>query len=174
MFDCEKTQPLLSEFANAELSTPLLKQVERHLQVCAACRQDFATEMDILVNLGDLPLIKCPDQVTDNILARIEYEARPPRISHRRFWLLGTSSLAAAALALMILAPWSETTNSNDSYTNQEIRSATAEAQYALAKVAAVINQNEKSAFEQVFGQEIPGAVGGSLRHLTKNLQGEV
>jgi len=87
---------------------------------------------------------------------------------------VGASGLVAAGLALVLLAPFSNHPGSSDSYSSNEIQSATIEAQWALAKVVSVINKNEKNAFDQVFGQEIHGAVGGSLRLLTKNLQGEV
>lgn len=172
MMNCEKIQILLPEFARDELASVLTGQVETHLMQCQACRLEFEGELELMVGLGGLPMVACPEQVTTAIFDEIDQEKQQARWS--KPWLLGTSTLVAASLALFLLFPQSPVPVSESDYTRAEIRNATRDAHYALAKVAAVINHNESNAFEQVFGQEIPDAVGGSLRLLTKNLQGEV
>ncbi len=88
--------------------------------------------------------------------------------------------MVAAGLALILLLPQDKPKTTPEfqatpkTYSSLEIQSATSKARLAQAKVASVINRNEASVFEQVFGEEIPGAVGGSLLQLTKSLQGEV
>jgi len=179
MLNCGKIQNLLSQYANAELITPLRAQVDEHLRQCSACRQELDTEMELLTTLGNLPLVSCPEFVSENILEAIEMDEKRQN-SNRVFWPLGAATLVAAGLALILLLPQDQSkTNpgfldNGRTFTNEEIQTATSDARLALAKVASVINRNETSAFEQVFGEEIPGAVGGSLLLITKNLQGEV
>ncbi len=174
MFDCKKTLHLLPEYTQQDLNPLERKCVENHLALCPSCREEYATEQLIIESLGDLPLLKCPDLVTKNILVQIETQAETQDRENVRPWFWDASSLVAAGLALVFFAHLFFPAISSDSYSRQEIQSATVEAQWALAKVAAVIDRQQKSSFEQVFGQEIPTAVGGSLRLLTKNLQGDV
>ena len=179
MLNCQKIHSLISQYATGELVDSVREEVGEHLQQCNDCRQELDTELELLTSLGNLPLVPCPDQVTENILEVIQNE-EDRQSSNSQNWVWGISTLMAAVLALIILLPQSElgsnaeNQNSNQTYTTLEIQSATSEARLALAKVASVINRNENNAFKQVFGQEIPGAVGGSLLHITKNLQGEV
>ncbi len=179
MLNCTKIQTLLSQYATEELVNPLRDQVTAHLQQCPACKQESETELALLDTLGSLPLVSCPDQVTQNILDLVETEEKR-QYSPNNFWWLGAATLVAAGLALILLLPQNQLgtpprlEDTTETYTSLEIQSANYEARLALAKVASVINRNEKNAFEQVFGQEIPGAVGGSLLQITKSLQGEV
>ena len=171
--NCEKIQTQLAEYASGNLPDTLQGIIEEHLLDCQHCQLEFEAELEMHFNLGSLPLVQCPQQVTNNILDEIEEEERRHRNSGR-FWLMGATTLVAAGLALILLMPTSNPVCPGPSYSQTEIRTATQEAQWALAKVATVINHHESTAFEQVFGQDIPGAVGGSLRKITKNLQGEV
>ena len=173
MMNCENIQDLLPEFAQRDLPDALLGEIAEHLKGCKSCAQEFETELDFLVNLSGLPLVECPAHVTTGILGQIEAEENQSRVKTTN-WLLGASTLMAAGLALVLLLPTTNPTPSPDNFSQTEIREATHQAHYALAKVATVINRNESNAFEQVFSKEIAGAVGGSLRHITKNLQGEV
>ncbi len=173
MIRCQKAQALLQKFATGDLPTAAQVLVEAHLEQCESCRLEFETEMELLVNLGELPLVPCPQPITNNILTRIEIVERRQNTAGNH-WLLATSTLVAAGLALVLLLPGTTPTTPPETYSHREIITATKEAQWALAKVATVINRNEKNAFEQVFRKEIPGAVGGSLHRITKNLQGEV
>ncbi len=179
MLNCTKIQGLLSQYASGELVNPIREQVGDHLLQCTTCRQELDTELELLETLGSLPLVACPDMVTETILEIIENEERQHN-STSRYWWLSASTLVAAGLALILLLPQDQikTTpglqSNQKTYSSLEIQSATSEARLALAKVASVINRNEKNAFEQVFGEEIPDAVGGSLLLITKSLQGEV
>ncbi len=170
---CEKVHTLLPEYAKGSLPPSLQGVLDEHLQQCQSCQKDFVVEMEMMVNLGSLPLVPCPDHVTNDILEEIEIAERLQK-SSGRYWLWGASTLVAAALALIILMPSSHNSPSTEPFSTAEIRVAAREASFALAKVATVINHNENQAFEQVLGREIPDAVGESLRRITKNLQGEV
>lgn len=171
--NCEKTLALFPEIGRGNLPPAEWEQISKHLDHCSECRKEFETELELLVGLGSLPLVECPRKVTDEILLQIEeMESNNSGKPHR--WLLGATSLVAAGLALILLWPSADPVPAEDVYSSLEINKAALEAQWVLAKVVTVINRNETNAFEQVFGQEIPGAVGGSLRHITKNLQGEV
>ena len=179
MLNCTKIQGLLSQYASGELAIPVGEQVGDHLLQCTTCQQELDTELELLGALGSLPLVTCPEMVTENILEVIENEEMQHN-STSRYWWLSASSLVAAGLALILLLPQDQlkTTpgvqDTQNTYSSLEIQSATSEARLVLAKVASVINRNEKNAFEQVFGEEIPDAVGGSLLLITKSLQGEV
>jgi len=173
MMNCEKINGLLPEFVAGELPEETATMIDLHLADCPQCRQEFETELDLMVNLSGLPVVKCPDHVTAGILEEIENDEKKTQVPDR-FWMLKTSTLVAAALALFLLMPGTRPTPSADQYSQVEISAATEQARYALAKVATVINRNENDAFEHVFSREIRGAVGESLLHITRNLQGEV
>ncbi len=179
MLNCSKTQELLSQYATGELINPVRQQVSTHLQKCSTCRQELDTEMELLTMLGNLPLVSCPELVTDNILKVIEEEERQQK-TFSSHWPLAATGLLAAGLALILFLPRGElmktpnAVGTSDSYSSLEIQAATNEARFALAKIATVINQKEKNVLERVFAEEIPDAVGASLLQLTKNLQGEV
>jgi len=173
MMNCEHIQTLLPEFARGNLAAEEQDLTANHLKQCPGCRLEFETELEFMVALGGLPLVECPTEVTDGILLQIQQDEKQIR-KERRNWMFGASTLVAAGLALILLLPSADPVPPTETFSSSEINQATKEAQWALAKVVTVINRNENNAFEQVFGQEIPGAVGGSLRHITKNLQGEV
>lgn len=173
MKNCEHIQAMLPEFPKGCLQASDQELVENHLDQCPACQLEFQTELELMAGLGGLPHFQCPQQVTDDILLQIDFEQKQSHTKNRS-WLLGTSTLVAAGLALVLLLPSGDKTISPEPYSTAEIQMASQEARWALAKVVTVINHNENNAFKQVFGQEINGAVGGSLRHITKNLQGEV
>ena len=104
MLNCTKIQGLLSQYATGELVNPLQELVGDHLQQCTVCRQELDTELQLLETLGNLPLVSCPDQVTDNILEIIlDSEMSEERLQNpsSQYWWLGVSTLVAAGLALM-------------------------------------------------------------------------
>lgn len=172
MMNCRIFQTQLPDFVSGDAPSEMMDLLEQHLITCDSCRQEFETELECRFNLGNLPLVKCPQRVTTNILEHIGNEERDQKAGFRP-WIWTASSLVAAGLALALLMPGTHEAPST-TYSNAEIHTATKEAQWALAKVATVINRSESNAFEQVFSQEISGAVGVSLIRITKNLQGEV
>jgi len=176
MISCEKCQLHICDHAIANLPEALAEQVQGHLADCPGCRAELEMERRLRTDMQDLPQVSCPPDVTRGILAAIEAEEHAPRRHRPDRWVWPAAGLVAAGLALVLLLPGRQPTPDpapTAAYSPTEIQAASGQAKLALARVAKVLNSNEQSTIDKVFGEEIPTAVGASLLHLTRNLQGE-
>ncbi len=73
---CEPIAIMLAPYTAGELSEIEIHRVERHLAHCAACQQELARERQLRELMAAQPPVRCPDAVTDAILAAVDSEPR--------------------------------------------------------------------------------------------------
>ena len=80
--DCKKIQEfLLTDYADNEMTTAQKQLMEEHLKTCLACRQFAAEVKQLAVSpFEDLPAIKAPKEIWENVRASIEPKERPENI----------------------------------------------------------------------------------------------
>lgn len=73
---CEPIAIMLAPYTAGELSEIEIHRVERHLAHCPACQQELARERQLRELMAAQPPVRCPDAVTDAILAAVDAEPR--------------------------------------------------------------------------------------------------
>jgi hypothetical protein len=107
MKDCKKIHPLLSLYAEGELTPAEKARVDQHLRVCADAREELEKQKSLRKALAALPEPDPPHDLHGKIMARVTGKAQPLR-EPGRFWTWAPWSLAAAAvLMVVILHPFS-------------------------------------------------------------------
>jgi len=183
--DCERIEILLTPYAAGDLAPDACAEVERHLAVCRGCRDELDRERTLRDTLTAMPMIPCPDRVTDEVMAIVESDEDRGRavIFRAGFngWRRAAVGLVAAAavLALIFVAPWSESPTADPladqgdrTWSDEEIRTARGELRYTLALAARIIEESEKSTISEVFGRQLPGVVTKSVKTVTSSLEG--
>jgi anti-sigma factor RsiW len=181
---CAAVEILLAEYRGGELDRAEAQLVEDHLGQCRACRAELARELHLSDSLGSLPLVKCPQRVTDAILAVVDETesipaARPvdPPLSRRWTTFVGLAA-AAAALVLMLAGPLDngqpdQKSRAGESvYTQAEVDAARADLKRSLQLTARIINQTERSTVKEVFGHTLPESLTRSIKTLMTTPEG--
>lgn len=180
--DCGRVERRLAEYAADELDAAERTGVERHLAGCAACRDELSRERVLRETLAGMPLIPCPDRVSDAVLARVDLDdasdrtvVRGVRFDGRRRAVAGLVA-AAAVLALLVFGPARRTgvpvPSADAAWSETEIVTARADARYGLALAASIIEKSELKTMDEVFGRRLPGAVDETLKTLTSRFEG--
>jgi anti-sigma factor RsiW len=182
--DCERTEILLTAYAAGDLAPDGCVEVERHLAVCRDCRGELARERTLRDALASMPLIPCPAPVTERIMAVVDADeacetAALRRAKSDRWRRAGVGLVAAAAvLALLVFAPTGDRPADpvaglgDQTWSDDEIRTARGELRYTLALAARIIEKSEKSTISEVFGRQLPGVVTKSVKAVTSSLEG--
>lgn len=77
---CEAVRDRLEPWLDGELEAPVARGVRDHLDGCAGCRDELALARRLRQALDrELPMLSCPPEVTDRVLAAVAEEA-----AHRR------------------------------------------------------------------------------------------
>lgn len=176
MISCDKVRLAMAEYAAGDLPPALADLMAAHLSGCEECRLEMEMEKLLQRDLAAMPLVACPRDVSEIILAAVEDESRPEDRRRAPVWAWPALTAMAAVLALALLMPPSEAPvrqTAHHPYTETEIRAASGQARLVLARVARTLNSNEQTTMERVFGEEISPALGASLLNLTRNLKGE-
>ncbi|MFP3941176.1 MAG: zf-HC2 domain-containing protein [Thermoanaerobaculia bacterium] len=111
---CEAVRDRLDAWLDGELEVPEDRAVQAHLDDCAGCREELARARRLREALGDeLPMLACPPEVTEGVLAAVAREESRPagpwdRLGELAGRLAGPGALrpalAAAALLLLLVA----------------------------------------------------------------------
>ena len=97
---CDEFQPWFADYLSQALPAPLRHQLEDHLTLCPACRQDLETERRLDQLLAAQPLAPPSPDFTLQVLARLHRERAPaPGLGQ---WLLNGLPYAASAIALLV------------------------------------------------------------------------
>jgi anti-sigma factor RsiW len=105
---CPWFQDRIDLYLDQELDRTASDAFERHVETCAACKEELSLAADVVNELRSLPTQRCPERVVDEAMQRAGGET--PRHSIRRVlgWLGGRSVLtmrpAMAAMILVVLA----------------------------------------------------------------------
>lgn len=90
---CPSVQDHLSAYLDAEVPEELRRELEAHLEACAACRAELALLQRLDLAFAELPLPASPD-VTQRVLARVRRPAPP--------WWRSLSLAASLVLGLVL------------------------------------------------------------------------
>lgn len=173
--DCERASERLADYAAGSLDAARRADLERHLAGCAACRDELARERALRDVLSSMPRLRCPDRVSEAILAEVEGPAAPRgRIFRFAGWRRAAAGAvaAAAALVLLLAGPLGERDTGERAWSEEEILTARAEVRYGLALAARIIGDTEKKTMGQVFGERLPDALDETMKALTTLLEG--
>jgi len=175
---CAWVTDRLADHAAGDLEPREVAEVERHLAGCETCRGASAAERTLRETLGGMPLVRCPDRVSEAILAEVDATATARRRilpfgRRRAAWGL---TAAAAVLVLLLAAPWQDRPVEGDpaagAWTENEIAAARGDILSTLVLTAEIINRTERKTVDEVFGRQLPGAVNRSIKTLTTYLEG--
>ena len=171
---CAAIEILLAEYEAGELDQVESSLVSAHLEICCECRAELAREKFLRGTLSDLPLVTCPQRVTDGIMAEVEARpdsASPDRRARRLNPILGWAA-AAAAVVLLMTSPMVQNRNAAPEFTPEEIQSASQDAQRGLMIAIRVLNQTERSTVKEVFGQTLPESLSRSIKTIINTPEG--
>jgi anti-sigma factor RsiW len=180
---CKAVAGQLAGYAAGELDAREVAEVERHLATCAGCRGELATERSLRETLAALPVVPCPERVTEAVLAAVDASetrhvtGRRRAVPFGRWQAAGGMAAAAAMVVLLLAAPWQDRPAATDpaaggSWSEREIAAARGELRLTLALTARIIGETERRTVNEVFGQRVPGAVNRSMKTLTTYLEG--
>ena len=102
--NCVGCEPELAPWAAGQLDPATREAVAAHLADCPYCRAELERELTLRAGLASLPVVRCPDAVSQRVLATVAGE-QSGRRRHRRRLLYGgaAATVAAAALAGALL-----------------------------------------------------------------------
>jgi anti-sigma factor RsiW len=171
---CEGFEVQLAPYCASELDPQEIEELEIHLASCSECAAELQRERHLRATMGEMPVVPCPDRVTEATLAEIEGERTPqPELGRR--WTTWTGLVAAVlALALLASSPWQNAGGPDqaETYTAQEIAQARADARASLILTAAILNMTEKSTVKEVFGLTLPKTLNRSIKTLMTTPEG--
>lgn len=101
--NCEKVSGQFSAYLDGQLAAAEREAVRAHLAECARCRDELDALARTVYAVADLPRLRAPSELRDQVMARLDgvapAEARPPR--WRVYW--GAAAAVAFAVAIMLL-----------------------------------------------------------------------
>nr|MEE4269110.1 zf-HC2 domain-containing protein [Candidatus Krumholzibacteria bacterium] len=178
---CEAVVAELAPYCAGELDRTETAGVEDHLDICPECRAELQRERHLRAALSGLPLVACPQRVTDNILREIEATEIPDGHTARRFgknWVaISGWATAAAVAALLVFSGWPQgqdprTPPQGSEYSAEDIALARRQAAASLRLAAVILNQTERSTVQEVFGQALPTSLTRSIKVLVTPPEG--
>jgi anti-sigma factor RsiW len=174
-YDCDACGPELGAYLLGESSGEARREVEAHLAACPACRDELERERALRAGLAGLPTVACPDRVTARILAVVATERAATRRRDRRLRSVGLAGglLAATLAAVLFLRPGAALRGASaEHYTPEQVATARHELIQTLTLTARVLDQAGRSTLVDVFSDQLPSAVEGSLRPLDDPTRG--
>lgn len=174
---CSGIELLLTEYSAGELDHNQVVVVESHLENCAECRAELAREIYLRGSLADLPVVPCPDRVTESLLDVIDGKVDQPVVasakpSLSRHWTSFVGWAAAAAAVILILTNPLDTVQTTTDpaaqpqWSEAEIRAARQDLKRSLLLTARYLDHTERSTVKEVFGQTLPESISRSLKTL--------
>jgi anti-sigma factor RsiW len=156
---------MFTEYVSGELGPLERAIVDDHLAECVSCRAELAATRELGGLLSRQPLARCPERVTDAILAAVADEdpvpvspanaaphpaPRPRPAMPRRRWrrATGVAAALAAAVLLALVLPTGDPAPTGPDPT--EVAQARHEFLWTLAYTASVIDRSEKQSIANV------------------------
>ncbi|NYE58407.1 DUF4349 domain-containing protein [Carboxydothermus ferrireducens] len=94
--ECNEVRELLSAYIDGEVTAEEKKQVERHLQSCAGCREAYGQYVDMGAVLKMLPFLEPDTPLKEKVQDKIKYKRN---ILNRLIW----SEWVAVAVAVVLI-----------------------------------------------------------------------
>ena len=105
---CSWFQDRIDLYIDQELDRADNDAFERHVETCAACKEELSLAADVVNELRSLPTQRCPERIVDEAMQRASGETPQHPIRRVLGWLGGRSVLtmrpAMAAMILVVLA----------------------------------------------------------------------
>ena len=187
--DCTLYEIHLAAYAGGDLPEPEYGAVSSHLSWCDACRAELVREYELRDLLGELPVVACPDRVSERLFATLGLDrdvpnpaprprrapvfGRPP-VGPLANGLMAAGLMAAVLLAALFLpgrlgrpdgpGPQASANVPATVYSDAEIAQARHDLIASLTMAAEVLDRSREQTMNDVFGNRLPGAVSGSLR----------
>jgi anti-sigma factor RsiW len=169
---CARAHVLLEPYLDGELSAMRLSQLESHLDACADCRVELESARSIQQGLRTLPHRSCPEDVIENVLARVESDSRRSVWSRTRdllsasmasptprAWWRPAVASAAVAVMIVVISLLARQPQYNG-YGAEELARAEREARWALLYVAQLTNRAGDAAMGSVIGNVMGEVIG--------------
>jgi hypothetical protein len=107
---CEWVQDLMDAFLDEELNSSDASKFETHLSSCSTCSEEFELAKRMMVEIRNLPELRCPDRVINAAMAHIETEHQQAPWHQKLAWSLGGLTrwwrfAAVAAVFLIVVIP---------------------------------------------------------------------
>jgi anti-sigma factor RsiW len=77
--NCTWVHGVIESYLDGELTQHERAMFEDHLGQCARCRQELSAAESVLGELHVLPMLKCPDRVTDQVFEHVDSLAQEPK-----------------------------------------------------------------------------------------------
>ena len=142
---CEWASDSMDAYLDGELTDVDVTVLKSHLDECGECREELESARRVLSELRDLPELRCPDGVTDNLIATLGAgnAAQPGRttgrrtsflpewLAARRFGLFRPALVGSLILVIAVSAIWigrqNRSTGNDPGYTPEQVAQAEAE-----------------------------------------------
>lgn len=157
---CETIEMQLAEYVSDELSIGERAEVENHLAICNACREELAREVTLHETMEPMVEVPCPVSVSNIILTEVAAADRVPVTTS--WWSRSSATLgliAAAALLAVVLPTRTPTMNNaefasalpeTNSWTQDDLNKARLDLQWTLSYTASIIDRTEKQSLVNV------------------------
>jgi len=105
--NCKKIEELLNPYIDQELDAESTQTIEEHLKSCPTCQDEYLKLKEMVASLNFLPQVSAPQNLTQNIMAKISQEEiqiqsswidnlkKQISIPQLSFRLVGTAAAAA-------------------------------------------------------------------------------
>ncbi len=102
---CQQVQERLDEFLDHELPYDMSLEVEVHCEQCVACQEELSMAQHARGALKKMPMLSCPDSVTEAALSQVKKEQRREQLRWRwpAIWKTAVCSSVVAALFVVAL-----------------------------------------------------------------------
>lgn len=105
--NCPRAEELFSDYREGSLAAPLARELENHLDECAACRELYRAFLDVTEALGALSVPAPPDTLPQKLVAiaseRSKVGGPARRFAPQPRMVAAASWLAVAAVLLLVM-----------------------------------------------------------------------
>ncbi len=109
MMNCEQTLKNMADFVDSFLDSSEALELQRHLDSCPRCRQEFQKEQELLVTLRTLPVPPPSKDFVNRSFATVRARHQNQRVKQAMpYW--GGAVAACLALWIMVAAPFNPIT----------------------------------------------------------------
>jgi anti-sigma factor RsiW len=164
--------PLLERYLDGDLAATAAATVATHLAECPICRAEVERERILRDSLAGLPELSLTTAQRQKVAQVSQRRRRLPwpriqRLAPQRSWRWRALPVASALLIIItwlaLLAPRQRTSHPAAPYSQAEILAARQQAKYTLVFALQLVNEAEKEAVADLFGDQLPQTIMKSL-----------